>query len=83
MVVGSEVATRGTHREMQTYGAGLMLSAWGFAIVIASVFFLYVGYHLDRILGTSPNFMFGLFFLAPMMMIGRFYREAWLKREEV
>jgi hypothetical protein len=72
-----------THKEMQTFGTILMLSAWGFAIVIASFFFLYVGYHLDRLLGTSPNFMFGLFFLAIFMTIGRLYREAWLKRKEV
>ena len=72
-----------THKEMQTFGTILMLSAWGFAIVIASFLFLYVGYHLDRLLGTSPNFMFGLFFLAIFMTIGRLYQEAWLKRKEV
>ena len=72
-----------THKEMQIFGTILMLSAWGFAIVIASFFFLYVGYHLDRLLGTSPNFMFGLFFLAIFMTIGRLYQEAWLKRKDV
>jgi F0F1-type ATP synthase assembly protein I len=60
-----------------------MLSAWGFAIAIASFSFLYVGYHLDRLLGTSPTFMFGLFFLAIFMSIGRLYQEAWARRKEV
>ena len=72
-----------TQKEMQMFSTILMLSAWGFAIAIASFFFLYVGYHLDRLLGTSPTFMFGLFFLAIFMSIGRLYQEAWAKRKEV
>ena len=72
-----------THKEMQTFGTILMLSAWGFSIVIASFTFLYVGYQLDTMLGTSPTFMFGLFFLAIFMTIARLYQEAWLKRKEV
>ncbi len=55
-----------THKTHQEYNVGsiLMLSAWGFTMVIASFLFLYVGHLLDGILGTSPNFMLGLFFLA-------------------
>jgi len=34
-------------------------------------------------LGTAPNFMFGMFFLALFLSIGRLYQEAWLKRKEV
>jgi hypothetical protein len=34
---------------------------------------LNVGYHLYRIFGTSPTFMFGLFFLAIFVTIGRPY----------
>jgi F0F1-type ATP synthase assembly protein I len=53
-----------------------MLSAWGFAIVIASFLFLWLGYKLDEHLGTAPNFMFGLFFLAIFMSVMRLYNEA-------
>jgi hypothetical protein len=60
----------------------LMLGAWGFAIVITSFLFLYLGHLLDNLLGTSPNFMFGLFFLALITSIGRLYQEAWRKRKD-
>jgi len=53
-----------------------MLSAWGFAIVIASFLFLWLGYKLDEHLGTAPNFMFGLFFLAIFLCVMRLYNEA-------
>jgi len=69
--------------DLTTYSGILMLSAWGFTIVIASFVFLYVGYLLDRLLGTSPNFMFGLFFLALFTSIGKLYQEAWHKKEDV
>jgi F0F1-type ATP synthase assembly protein I len=60
-----------------------MLSAYGFVIVIASLLFLYLGHLLDEWLGTAPNFMLGLFFLAIATTIIRLYQEAWLKREKV
>jgi F0F1-type ATP synthase assembly protein I len=60
-----------------------MLSAWAFAMVIASFLFLYVGHLLDGMLGTSPNFMLGLFFLAIFICIMRLYQEAWKKRKDV
>jgi F0F1-type ATP synthase assembly protein I len=69
--------------EMRDLGSILMLSAWGFVIVIASLLFLYVGYHLDKWLGTEPNFMLGLFFLAIVISVGRLYQEAWNKRKKV
>ena len=61
----------------------MMLSAWGFIIVISSFLFLYAGYKLDEFLGTAPNFMFGLFFLALFTCIARLFREAWIKRKTV
>jgi hypothetical protein len=70
-------------RMMHQLGPVLMLSAWGLAIVITSFLFLYVGHLLDQWLGTEPNFMLGLFFLAIVTTIGRLYREAWLKRKDV
>ena len=70
-------------QQMRQYGHILMLSAWGFAIVFASLLFLYVGHMLDEWLGTAPNFMLGLFFLAVVTTIVRLYQEAWLKRNKV
>ena len=73
-----------THREQfTTFGDILMLSAWGFAMVITSFLFLYIGYLVDEILGTTPNFMLGSFFLAIVLCIWRLYQEAWKKRNDV
>jgi hypothetical protein len=59
------LATHKTQLEQfNSFGSILMLSAWGFAMVIASFLFLWMGYQLDEKLGTAPNFMLGLFFLA-------------------
>ena len=55
----------------------LVIGAWGFAIVIASMLFLYVGHMIDELLNTPPTFMLGLFFLALVLCIGRLYKEAW------
>ena len=55
----------------------LVIGAWGFAIVIASMLFLYVGHMIDEMLNTPPTFMLGLFFLALVLCIGRLYKEAW------
>jgi len=49
--------------------------------VITSFLFLYIGNMLDGMLQTSPNFTFGLFFLALFTSIGRLYQEAWRKRK--
>ena len=77
-------ATHKTQLEQFTsFGSILMLSAWGFAMVIASFLFLYVGHLLDGILGTAPNFMLGLFFLAIFLCVMRLYQEAWKKRKDV
>jgi len=61
----------------------LMMSAWGFAMVIASFLFLWLGYKLDEYLGTAPNFMFGLFFLAIFICVMRLYQEAKQKMKEL
>jgi len=53
-----------------------MLSAWGFAMVLSSFLFLYIGYLVDEILGTTPNFMLCSFFLAIGLCIWRIYKEA-------
>jgi hypothetical protein len=68
---------------MSAYSSILMLSAWGFAMVIASFAFLYIGYWIDQLLNTPPTFMLGLFFLALFLCIAKLYQEAWTKRKEV
>jgi hypothetical protein len=54
-----------------------VIGSWGFAIVIASMLALYMGYLLDEMLHTPPTFMLGLFFLALALCIGRLYKDAW------
>jgi hypothetical protein len=53
-----------------------MLSAWGFAMVVSSFLFLYIGYVVDEILGTTPNFMLCSFFLAIGLCVWKLYNEA-------
>ncbi len=76
------MTTQHTHKAAHQMSSILMLSAWGFVIVIASFLFLYVGHLLDGIFGTSPNFMLGLFFLAIFLCVMRLYQEAWKKRKD-
>jgi len=54
----------------------LILSAWGFAMVLSSFLFLYIGYLVDEILGTTPNFMLCSFFIAIGLCVWRLYKEA-------
>jgi F0F1-type ATP synthase assembly protein I len=61
----------------------VMLSAWGFTMVIVSFLFLYIGHLLDGILGTSPNFMLGFFILGLFLCMMRLYQEACAKRKDV
>jgi F0F1-type ATP synthase assembly protein I len=81
--MNTQTTPKNTIQQMHQYGHILMLSAWGFVIVFASLLFLYLGHLLDQWLGTAPNFMFGLFFLALVTSIARLYQEAWLKRNMV
>ncbi len=76
------LTTPKTREDRRMYNSILILSSWGFVIVIASFLFLYLGHLLDEVLGTAPNFMLGLFFLALFTSIGRLYQEAWLKRKD-
>ncbi len=71
------IATQKTqHNKYRALHGVMMLSAWGFAMVVASFLFLWAGFQLDKWLGTAPNFMFGLFFLAIFLCIMRLYQEA-------
>lgn len=70
-------ATHKVHQEkFNGFSSILMLSAWGFTMVIASFLFLYIGHLLDGVLGTAPNFMVGLFLLGIFLCIMRLYQEA-------
>ena len=78
------LTTHKTHQEhLSNVGSILMLSAWGFTMVIASFLFLYVGHLLDGIFGTAPSFMLGLFLLSIFLCIMRLYQEACTKRKNI
>ena len=62
--------------QFSTLSGILMLSAWGLAMVVSSFLFLYIGYLVDELLGTTPNFMLGSFFLAIGLCVWRLYAEA-------
>jgi F0F1-type ATP synthase assembly protein I len=67
---------KANREQFNSVGGILMLSAWGLAMVLASFLFLYIGYLVDEILGTTPNFMLGSFFLAISLCVWTLYREA-------
>jgi F0F1-type ATP synthase assembly protein I len=70
--------THKTHyEEPVSFRVIIMLSAWGFALVVASFLFLWLGYLLDELLGTAPKFMLGLFFLAIIGCFIELYQEVW------
>jgi F0F1-type ATP synthase assembly protein I len=58
----------------------MILSAWGFGIVISSFLFLYFGYRLDKLFDTAPTFMLGLFFLAVFLAVGKLFQDAWTRK---
>jgi F0F1-type ATP synthase assembly protein I len=53
-----------------------MLSAWGLALVITSLFFLWLGRLIDESLGTSPKFMLGFLLLSVTGCFIEIYHEA-------
>ncbi|HQG31708.1 MAG TPA: AtpZ/AtpI family protein [Deltaproteobacteria bacterium] len=53
----------------------MMMSAWGFTIVVSSFLFLSVGRWIDVKIGTEPAFMIGLFILGIGLCIGRMYTD--------
>ena len=71
------------HDQLSNVGAVLMLSGWGFTIVIVSFLFLYVGHLIDVMFGTTPNFMLGLSFLGIFLTVMRLYQEACGKGKNV
>jgi F0F1-type ATP synthase assembly protein I len=71
------------HGQLNDVKQVIMLSAWGFTMVVVSFLFLYIGHLLDGLLGTSPNFMLGLFMLGLFLSMMRLYQEACAKRKSV
>ena len=77
-------AAQKTHYEqLNSVKQIMMLSAWGFTMVVVSFLFLYVGHLLDGIFGTAPSFMLGLFLLSIFLCIMRLYQEACTKRKNI
>ncbi|HUN56288.1 MAG TPA: AtpZ/AtpI family protein [Smithella sp.] len=54
----------------------IALSAWGLALVITSLFFLWLGHLLDEWLGTTPKFMLGFLLFAVAGCFFEIYHEA-------
>ena len=72
----SATAHKTHHEDPASFRVIMMLSAWGFALVVASFLFLWLGHLLDELLGTAPKFMLGLFFLAIIGCFIELYQEA-------
>lgn len=70
-------------RKLQTKGLNqiIMLSAWGFTLVISSFLFLFAGRWIDMKFNTEPTFMLGLFVLGIVLCIGRMYTDYMKTRE--
>jgi F0F1-type ATP synthase assembly protein I len=72
----STIAHKTHHVESHSFHVIILLSAWGFALVIASFLFLRLGHLLDELLGTAPIFMVALFFLGILGCFIELYQEA-------
>jgi hypothetical protein len=75
--------TRKKNNYMKSFSQVFQISVWSFTIVICSFLFLLFGRWLDTKFGTAPTFMFGLFFLAVFLCIGRLYWDAWLEMKKL
>ena len=67
--------------QKKNLGQVIMLSAWGFTLVVSSFLFLFVGQWIDIQFHTEPAFMIGLFILAITLCIGRIYVDFTKTRE--
>jgi F0F1-type ATP synthase assembly protein I len=83
-LIGKKPKENKVNREQFNRFSGiLMLSAWGFAMVLSSFLFLYVGYIIDEILGTTPNFMLCSFLLAIGLCMWTLYKDAVKKGKDL
>ena len=75
--------TRRNRLRTMTLSHIIMMSAWGFTLVISSFLFLYVGRWIDVRFHTEPTFMLGLFVLAIALCVGRMYTDYMKTRDEL
>ena len=69
--------TRKTHHlPFDLFRIIITLSAWGLALVITSLFFLWLGRLIDESLGTAPKFMLVFLLLAVTGCFIEIYHEA-------
>jgi F0F1-type ATP synthase assembly protein I len=54
----------------------VMVSAWGFIMVISSFLFMYAGRWIDVNFNTEPSFMIGMLLLGISLCVFRMYKEA-------
>jgi F0F1-type ATP synthase assembly protein I len=70
------IAHQTNHLGADTFRAIITLSAWGFALAVTSLLFLWLGYILDGWFGTAPKFMLTLVFLSVVGCFIEIYQEA-------
>ena len=75
-LIGRKIPKEDGKQRFRRLSGVLMLSAWGMAMVASSFLFLWIGYLVDEILGTTPKFMLGSFFLAIGLCMWMLYKEA-------
>jgi len=75
-LIGRKKPKEDDSERFKTLSGVLTLSAWGLAMVVSSFLFLWLGYLVDEILGTTPNFMLASFMLAIGLCVWRLYKEA-------
>ena len=61
----------------------IMMSAWGFTIVVSSFLFLFIGRWIDVRFHTEPAFMLGLFVLAIVLCFARLYDDFIKTKENI
>jgi F0F1-type ATP synthase assembly protein I len=73
-----------TKNKQSSYRIIVMLSAWGFILVVTSFLFLTLGVVLDEMLGTSPKLMLAMLFLAIIGCLIELFQEIRniIKKEE-
>jgi len=76
MIMSAMTARKTRRPASNSFHFIVILSAWGFSLVISSLLFLWLGRLLDELLGTGPKFMLGFFILSIIGCFIVIYREA-------
>ena len=71
----STIAHKPNHLTYNSFRVIIMFSAWGFALVVTSCLFLWLGHLLDNLLGTTPKLMIGFFLLGIIGCFIEIYKE--------